>query len=96
MEEQKIGIKETKEALEGLNQLALLVIGQAKDGIQVGDAVAVVEKLLLDPEFKAKLIDAVNGVSHVPAELKDLDVQEIFELGKFEAEKIQAIIKALK
>lgn len=96
MSEEKHGIKEAKEVLEGLNEVALLVIGQAKDGIQASDAVAIVEKLLLDSEFKAKLVAAVDGIGKVPAELGDLDASEIFELGKFEFEQVKKIISALK
>lgn len=96
MSEEKQGIKEAKEVLDGLNEVALLVIGQAKDGIQASDAVAVVEKLLLDSEFKAKLVAAVDGIGKVPSELADLDASEIFELGKFEFEQVKKIISALK
>lgn len=96
MLDQKLGVKETMEALGGLNALTIFIISQAKDGINLQDGVALVEKIMLDPEFKAKLAAAVEGINKVPAELKDLDLTESFALGKYGFEQIQEIIKALK
>ena len=93
---EKLGINETMEALGGLNALTLFIISQAKDGISLQDGVALVEKIMLDPEFKAKLAAAVEGINKVPAELKDLDLMESFALGKYEFEQVQEIVKALK
>lgn len=96
MGNEKIGIKETKEVLEGLNVIAEEIISVAKDGIQVKDAAQIVEDLLLKPEFKAKLIAAVDNIKGVPAEIKDLDLVEGVELVKFEYDGVERIIKALK
>lgn len=96
MEDQKLGIKETKEVLDGLNVVAEEIISVAKDGIQVKDAAQIVEDLLLKPEFKSKLIAAVDNIKAVPAELKDLDLVEGVELVKFEYDGVERIIKALK
>ena len=79
-----VGIKETKEALDGLNEVAVEIVKVAKDGIQVKDAATIVEDLITKPEFKAKLVAAVEGINLVPAEIKDLDLAEGVELAKFE------------
>lgn len=92
----QIGIKDTKEALDGLNEVALEIVKVAKDGIQVHDAAAIVEVLLLKPEFKAKLVSAVEGIANVPAEIKDLDLMEGVELAKFEFDGVKKIIEELK
>lgn len=96
MENEKLGIKETMEMLEGLNELSLFVIQKSKDGLQAKDGVELVEKLLLDADFKSKLSVAIEGINKVPAEIKDLDLNESFQLGKYEFEKIQEMVKALK
>jgi len=92
----KVGIKETKELLDGLNTIAEEIISVAKDGIQVQDAVQIVEDLILKPEFKAKLVSAVQNVKDIPAEIKDLDLAEGVELVQFEYEGVKRIIEALK
>ena len=96
MSEVKIGIKETKEVLDGLNTVAEEIISVAKDGIQINDAAQIVEDLIVKPEFKAKLIAAVENIKGVPAEIKDLDLAEGVELVKFEYDGVKKIIEALK
>lgn len=94
--QEKIGIKESKELLDGLNEIAIEIIQISKDGLQVSDAAQVVEDLIKKPEFKAKLQAAVEGVSKVPAEIKDLDLSEGFELAQFEYEGVKKIMEELK
>ena len=96
MSEIKLGTKETMDALMALNALGLFIIGRTKDGVDLQDGVALVEKLLIDAEFKKLLSDAISGIDQVPAELKDLDIGEAFTLGQYEFAQIQAIIAALK
>jgi hypothetical protein len=93
---EKVGIKETKEVLDGLNSVAEEIISVAKDGLQVKDAVQVVEDLIMKPEFKAKLVAAVDGINQIPAEIKDLDLAEGVQLVQFEYDGVKRIIEALK
>jgi hypothetical protein len=74
------GIKETKEVIVAANEIALLLVDRLKDGAQVGDVVAVVEKITQDQEFKDKLSAAFENIQKVPAELADLDFIEGGEL----------------
>lgn len=92
----KVGIKETKELLDGLNSIAEEIISVAKDGIQIQDAIQIVEDLITKPEFKAKLVAAVQNVKDIPAEIKDIDLSEGVELVQFEYNGVQRIIEALK
>lgn len=96
MEQEKLGIKETKEALDGLNSLSEEIVSLAKDGIQMGDAVKLAEDIMLKPEFKAKLAAAIEGIQKVPAEIKDIDFAEGIELAQFEYEGVKKILEALK
>lgn len=90
------GITQTKAVLDGLNSLALEIISLTKDGIQVQDAVQLVEDLILKAEFKAKLVAAVAAIKDVPAEIKDIDLSEGVQLVQFEYDAVKAIIEALK
>jgi hypothetical protein len=96
MSEEKVGIKESKEAIDGSVEIAKFVISRAKDGIGIDDASALVMKLLADEAFKAKLQSAIEGIQLVPAEFKDLDFSEGVELGVFAAGKAKEIIDELK
>jgi len=50
-----MGIDETKEALVGFLEALIVIIGAAKDGLQLGDLVEVYKGLWENPEVKAKL-----------------------------------------
>jgi len=85
-------LKETKEVLTGVEALAVAIIERTGDGIGVDDAIA----LATDSALRAKVTAAVNGISGVHGELKDLSLDEIAELVP-EATKIAiGIIKALR
>lgn len=91
------GIKETKDVLIAVNKVSLLLIKHLKDGFQAGkDSVAIVGEIMGNEALKQSLIDAAVGVSAVPAELKDIDMQEIIELVMLEAMGVPEIIAALK
>ena len=76
MSELSLGIKELKEALVGVNELAIFIAMRLKDGIGLDDAMAIWSKLSSDEEFKQKMVAAYDGISQVPAEIKDLDLAE--------------------
>lgn len=97
MSEEKLGIKELKEALVGAQDLAVLIIKNLKDGLQLGkDVAAVVAELLSNEELKASLAAAAEGISKVPAEVKDLEVSEVLDLVGSEVEQVKKILEALK
>lgn len=76
-----LDIKETKELVNGLAVLAALVIKELKDGFQAKDDIGeILGNVAKSPELK----EAFKDVHKVPAELKDLDFIEGFELaGEF-------------
>ncbi len=89
-------IKETKEALEGLNEVSLALIPILKDGVQpLSDGLALYEKLK-DPAFLAKLQLAADGIQKVPAEMKDLDAVEVVALVTLQASYVPKLVEALK
>lgn len=80
MSEEKHGVNETKEALIGLVALGGFVAKRLKDGADLGDLVALAQKLASDQEFVNKLKAAVEGMDKIDDELGELDMQDILEL----------------
>jgi hypothetical protein len=90
------GIKETKELLVAVNELAIKIAGLAKDGVQVADAIALVALVSADSELQAKLLAAFQGAAAIKDEVKDLDVAEGVDLVVTQAQFVPKIIEALK
>lgn len=90
-----IGIKETKELLVGANELGLFVVLRAKDGVDFSDGVAFYEKLMSDPDFKAKIVAAYEGYNAIPDEVKDLSVGEVAELAGVQITYLPKFIEAI-
>ena len=89
-------IKETKDALVGINELSILLITLLKDGISLNDFSVLFEKVVKDEAFKAKMEEAYNGIAQVPQELQDLSLSEIIELATLQVGYVPKIIDALK
>lgn len=82
-----VGIKESKELLEGIELLAVSAKKIAKDGVSLADLPEAIELLKkLDV-----LVAAVNGINQLDEELKDLDQAELIELGS----KVFSLVKTL-
>lgn len=86
------GTKETKEAAVALLKIGAFVVKQAKDGVSVGDAVALFAKLQ-DPAFMAIVAAGADGIDKVPAEFKDMNLSEAFQLA---GDLLPEIIKAIE
>lgn len=89
------GIKETKEALVGVNEVAVHVVKKFKDGVDVQDFISFYNDFVSDPEFKAKLEAAWNGYQAIPEEVKDLDIGEVVELGAVQLSYVPKFVGAL-
>lgn len=91
------GVKETKELLVGVNELALILVARLKDGFQASeDIAAIIAKLQADEDFKAKMKAAYDGVAAIPDEVKDLDLAEGIELALAQAAYVPKILEAAK
>lgn len=86
------GIKETQELLDGVNELALIVIKHLKDGAQVEDVIKIAGELVASEKMKA----ALEGFDAVKDEVKDIDVKEAMELVVLQAQCVPKILEALK
>lgn len=74
------GIKETKEALIGVNEVSLCLAEKFKDGVQFTDFTEFYAKITTDEEFKNKLKAAYDNYQAIPEEIKDVDAGEACEL----------------
>lgn len=93
---QTLGVKDTKELFVGVISLAAVLATRLKDGAQVADAVAIMDMLKNDAEFKAKLEAARDGVQNVKGEIADLTVMEGFELMQAAVPELKKLLEALK
>jgi hypothetical protein len=91
-----VGIKEAKEAIIGVNELAIFIASRLKDGVGVDDVMAVWEKLKDDEEFKTKIVAAYEGISLVPEEIKDMSLQEGLELAVIQVSYVPQLLAAIK
>jgi hypothetical protein len=82
-------VTQTKQALVALVILGKAIAVAAKDGLDLGDAVALGSKLVSDSAFRDALVEGVKGIDQVPAELKDIAASEALEL-------LGAVYEALK
>jgi len=85
------GIKETKEVLVVGFAVAEVLATLLKDGVQVKDALALLDLVFTDAAFLEKVKFAVEGSALIPAELADVSVFEGLELGKFALDGIKKI-----
>lgn len=91
------GIKETKELLTALGGLSTVVAKAVKGGGSASDissriAAAVIANPLLIEQVKT----AADGISEIPAEIKDLSLGEILELCQVSLLTTQKALEALK
>jgi len=94
---EEYSVKETKELLVGLNHLSLMLVKHLKDGFQLGkDSVAIVSELMTNKELKTALSEAANGVSKVPAEIKDMSLAEGMELVMVQVDFVPKLLEAMK
>ena len=91
-----MGIKELKEAVEAINEIAILLCERFKDGLGVDDAVAIYDKIKEDADFKAKMIAAYDNYKLIPEEIKDIDISEGLEVAVIQIGYVSKIIEALK
>ena len=89
-------IKDTKELLVGVLEISLVLVERFKDGIGLDDGVAIYDKFVNDPEFKAKVLAAYDGYKNVSAEAKDLSIAEIIELLVVSSEYVKKFVGQVK
>lgn len=89
-------IKELTEALAGVLELSIVLASAFKDGVQAQDALAIWQEIQSKPPVKAQLIAAFQGLSAIPAEAKDLNLEEGIALTMTVLTYVPRLIEALK
>lgn len=94
---EKLGIKETREAVAALEEITVLLIERLKDGLQLGpDVSAALQKWTQDAQFKDRIMAGLSGIRDVGPEIKDLSVSEGFQLMPDLARFGNRVFEALK
>jgi len=76
------GIKETKEAIIGINELCLVLVAHLADGLQLGkDVPAIIAELMTNSELINAMQKGLEGMEKIPGEIQDIDLKEGVELG---------------
>jgi hypothetical protein len=91
-----MGIQETKELLVAVDEVALQLVKGFKKGGAFGTFGEFFNALQNDPAFKAALEAAWDKHNQIPAELADLSMMEMLELGGLELSYVPKFIDALK
>lgn len=86
-------IKNTLEAVAGLQALSIKLIKEIKAGKGITE---IALDLAGDSELRAALAAAVDGISLIPAEVKDFDIDEVAQLSGVLVKDVFAVVKALK
>ena len=90
--DKEIGIKQTRELLEGVLELGVILAEALKDGAQLEDVTLILTTLLNNEKVKLALRD----VSSIGGELKDISVEEGIELSMVAITYVPKILSALK
>lgn len=96
MADEKQGIKELKEAIQGVMKLAAVMGELLRDGAQASDAIALAGRMMTDPAFRAALDAAYQGAHRIPAEAADLDLFESIEIAKIIVGEIPAVLASFR
>jgi hypothetical protein len=86
-------MKETKELLLALAMVGKLVVDRVKDGVDLSDAAAVAQALLVDGELKAAVELAIKDIDKIDDELKDFSVAKGLELAQVIPQLIEVLQK---
>ena len=86
-DENKVGIEETKEVVKAIEIIAVLGTKTLANGLQLSDFSALGELAKSFSDFKA----AIQGISLVDDELKDLDQAELLELGSLVFDMVKKV-----
>lgn len=91
--QEKKDIKNFKEVINLAFIIVIAILKEVKkDGFQVSDLFV----FLASPEFQAAVKPAMEGIEELPAELKDMDVNEGFELSVSAIFYVKQIIEIYK
>lgn len=89
------GIKESKEAMVAMLEIAVVLADVFKDGVQIADAATIIAKIQ-EPAVMEKLSKGYEGVEKIPAELGDISLGEGLELGAAALLQVKDLLDKLR
>lgn len=92
----KVGIKETKEAANGVITIGCVLVKHLKDGVQFEDLFKVMQDIQGNPAARAEIEAALAQIDQVPAEVSDIDISETIDLGSSVIKRVPEILASLK
>lgn len=90
------GIQESKDLLVAVNEVSIHLVKLMKDGVQLEDAAALMALVVADGDLKLKLFAAYENAQKIPAEMKDLSLQEGLELAGIQVSYVPRLVEAFK
>ena len=95
MVDEKRGIKEVLDVMELSKAATLILIKRLKDGLGMDD-VSFMIGLANDEEFKMVLKQGLQDIKNVPAEIKDIDLNEGLQIATTLIASVPQFVLALK
>ena len=89
-------IKDVEEILIACNELMILMLKRFKDGVQFDDFLSLYNSLMEDERIKKIMFDAYEGYKKIPAQAKDIDVEETCKLLAIQLSYIPIIVNSIK
>lgn len=91
--DEKKSVKNLKEVIGLVFVIVIAILKEVKkDGFQVSDLFV----FLSSQEFQSQITPAIEGVTEIPAEVKDMDANEGIQLGVEVLFYVKAIIEIFK
>ena len=88
----KEDVKEMREMIVGVMEMALMMADLFKDGVDAADFMEMFVRLQADERF----IAAFEGMKEIPAEAKDIDLEEAMELAAVVMPYVPKLVAAMR
>jgi len=91
---EQVGKENLQEVLLAFMKLSVLMAESFKDGVQVADMPVLLAKMQ-EPQMKSLLLKAYEDIEKVPAEAKDIKLDEFIALFLVLLPEVKELIKAV-
>jgi hypothetical protein len=90
-------MKELNEALVGINEFSIVVIGEIKDGLQLQqDIPAIMTKINGSDAVKTACVEAIKGIQLIPGEIAAAKITDWVALGWTQIQYVPKLLAAFK
>jgi hypothetical protein len=92
----QFGVKESVDVINAAGSVGAAVLKVFKDGVQFSDLTELYSQVVANEEVRNAILEAYNGVSAVPTELGEVDMEDGLELAKAGLDQVPKFLSALK